>query len=186
MAHRALAVLFVALLDATVMPAMSPARAAEFSVGRLSQMHFAVIVWRFFPTIPKRFSMIPDTCKPQTDEDRTFAPIGLVSTEDSLCRIQGNGAVTTLNLDMATAFLVSPCYVLTNYRVIFGNQKSEPAADRGLCRDVSGRRQEIPCGSHQAWPVLCPFIGRTGFYCGLIPMPSTHAWARTRISAGFG
>ena len=30
------------------------------------------------------------------------------------------------------------------------------------------------------------FIGKTGFYCGLISMPSTDAWARTRISAGFG
>ena len=61
MAHRALAVLFVALLDTTVLPAMSPARAAEFSVGRLSQKHLLRIVWRFFPTIPKQF-MIPDTC----------------------------------------------------------------------------------------------------------------------------
>ena len=37
MTHRALALLFIVLLAATVVPAMPPARAAELSVGRLSQ-----------------------------------------------------------------------------------------------------------------------------------------------------
>lgn len=125
-AHRALAVLFFALLDATVMPAMSPARAAEFSVGRLSQMHFLHRVAVFSDDPETIYD--PRHLQPQTDEDRTFAPIGLISTNQPVPH--QNGAVTTLNLDMATAFLVSPCYVLTNYHVIFGNQKSEPAADR--------------------------------------------------------
>jgi V8-like Glu-specific endopeptidase len=38
--------------------------------------------------------------------------------------------MSTLRLDMATAFLVSPCYVLTNYHVVFGNRKSGPEAGR--------------------------------------------------------
>ncbi len=57
-----------------------------------------------------------------------FAPIGLISTNQPVPH--QNGTTTKSNLDMATAFLVSPCYVLTDYHVVFGNGKSEPQADQ--------------------------------------------------------
>jgi V8-like Glu-specific endopeptidase len=64
----------------------------------------------------------------QTGTDKMFAPIGLIWTNHPVPHV--SGTTTTLNLDMATAFLVSPCYVLTNYHVIFGNGKNKPEADQ--------------------------------------------------------
>jgi V8-like Glu-specific endopeptidase len=71
----------------------------------------------------------------QTGADKMFAPIGLIRTNHRVPHQSGN--VTTLNFDMATAFLVSPCYVLTNYHVIFGNRKSKPEADQDFSATFS-------------------------------------------------
>ena len=108
-ARRGLATLFAVSLAAAMGSAMPPARAAVFSDDP---------------------ETIHDPRHPQsqTGEDRMFAPIGLISTNQPVPH--QNGTTTRLNLDMATGFLVSPCYVLTNYHVVFGNRNSKPEADR--------------------------------------------------------
>ena len=57
--------------------------------------------------------------QPQNGADKIFAPIGLIWTNHPQ---PDQGAVTTSHLRMGTAFLVSPCYVLTAYHVVFGHR----------------------------------------------------------------
>jgi hypothetical protein len=53
----------------------------------------------------------------QTGADKMFAPIGLVWTNHPQ---PDQGTAARSDLHMGTAFLVSPCYVLTPYHVVFG------------------------------------------------------------------
>jgi V8-like Glu-specific endopeptidase len=64
--------------------------------------------------------------QPQTGADKMFAPIGLIWTNHRVAHQYGPRS--RMNLDMGTAFLVSPCYILTAYHVVFGNQYIEPDA----------------------------------------------------------
>ena len=98
--------------------------------------------------------MIPGTRNPQTGEDRMFAPIGLVWTERCPCRSELNAVIKTPHLDMGTGFLVSPCYVLTDYHVVFGNRNIEPEAGGGLFHDLLDWGQEVACGACQTRQVL--------------------------------
>ena len=69
-----------------------------------------------------------------------FAPIGLISTNHLVPHQSGN--TSSLDYDIATAFLVSPCYILTNYHVVFGNWKRRPevARDSSMTFSVAGRK----------------------------------------------
>jgi len=64
----------------------------------------------------------------QTGAHKMFAPIGLISSNHRVPHQYG--AISKLHFDTGTAFLVSPCYVLTAYHVVFGNGPSEPEADQ--------------------------------------------------------
>jgi hypothetical protein len=60
--------------------------------------------------------------------DRVFAPIGRILTNQRVPSPDGDGdgdrgAQRSVNLD-GTAFLVSPCYALTNYHVVFGGSRA--------------------------------------------------------------
>ena len=131
-----------------------------------------------------------------------FAPIGLISTNQPVPH--QNGATTTLNFDMATAFLVSPCYVLTNYHVVFGNLKSGPDAgqDYSMTFRVGGKKSRAVPVKHgqfyetywQDWALLqldsdaehrClgedPNIG----WVRLAPLPSDAAPDKALSTAGY-
>jgi V8-like Glu-specific endopeptidase len=99
-----------------------PSRAESFAAGPLqSWLHRAAV----FSDDPEK---IHDPRYPQsrTGEDKMFAPIGLVWTNSPVPH--DTDTMSTLRLDMGTGFLVSPCYVLTDYHVVFGNRKSGPEA----------------------------------------------------------
>ncbi len=57
--------------------------------------------------------------QPQTGADKMFAPIGLIWTNHPQ---PDQGSALTSHLRMGTAFLVSPCYVLTAYHIVFGHR----------------------------------------------------------------
>jgi len=75
------------------------------------------------------FSDAPDSIhdprhpQPQTGADKMFAPIGLVWTNHPQ---PDQGTAARSDLHMGTAFLVSPCYVLTAYHVVFGYRFRAP------------------------------------------------------------
>jgi hypothetical protein len=64
----------------------------------------------------------------QTGEVKRFAPIGLIWTNHGVPHQYGPR--TRMLLDMSTGFLVSPCYVMTAYHAVFGNEYVEPPPDR--------------------------------------------------------
>lgn len=73
----------------------------------------------------------------QSGTGKVFAPIGLIWT---VHRVEDQvGDASVMNFHMATAFLVSPCYVLTNFHVIFGTRKARPEAGRDYSATFSVR-----------------------------------------------
>jgi V8-like Glu-specific endopeptidase len=72
--------------------------------------------------------------QPQTGADRMFAPIGLIWTNHPQ---PDQGAAPTSHLHMGTAFLVSPCYVLTAYHVVFGYRTGFRKGPQQPEKDVS-------------------------------------------------
>ena len=66
--------------------------------------------------------------------DRSFAPIGRISTNQRVPDPNGENAASGQQLapmvySDGTAFLVSPCYALTNYHVVFGGSRT-PGPDK--------------------------------------------------------
>jgi V8-like Glu-specific endopeptidase len=114
-----------AILAMTVMPV----RAADFLAARADMHPQQRLLHRVtvFSDDPKTLHD-PRHEQAQTGVDKMFAPIGLIWTNQRVPH--QSGTVTTLSFDMATAFLVSPCYVLTNYHVVFGNRSRRPEADQ--------------------------------------------------------
>jgi V8-like Glu-specific endopeptidase len=121
---------FISRLVAILVLMTLPVRAAEFFIDPASQkrlLHRVAV-----------FSDDPDTIhdprhpQSQTGADRMFAPIGLFSTNHPVPHQYG---ATTISVhDTGTAFLVSPCLVMTNYHVVFGNRHVEPESGQ----DFSG------------------------------------------------
>jgi V8-like Glu-specific endopeptidase len=70
----------------------------------------------------------PRYAQTQTGSGKMFGPIGLIATNHPVPHQVGTTVIS--NNDMATAFLVSPCYILTNYHVVFGNRNMSPEKDR--------------------------------------------------------
>jgi V8-like Glu-specific endopeptidase len=64
----------------------------------------------------------------QTGADAMFAPIGVIRTNGVVPDDFGPTAPSHLHL--GTAFLVSPCYVLTDFHVVFGSRTSKPDPDQ--------------------------------------------------------
>lgn len=59
----------------------------------------------------------PRVALPRTGEDRVYAPIGVITTDAAVPASEdGKRQIRT----RGTAFLVSPCYVLSNYHAVFG------------------------------------------------------------------
>src|SRR5437870_4366338 len=111
----AMRIKFIPRLVAILAITTLPGRAAEFSGGRPSQerlLHRAAV----FSDDPETIHD-PRHSQSQTGVDKMFAPIGIFWTSHPVPHQAG--ATTTSSLDMGTAFLVSPCYVLTNYHVVF-------------------------------------------------------------------
>ena len=154
------------------------------------------------------FSDDPDTVhdprhpQSQTGVDKMFAPIGLISTNNPVPH--QSGPTTTLNRDMATAFLVSPCYILTNYHVVFGNVQSKPAADRDFsatfrvggkkARAVPEKYGEFYRFEGRDWALLLldadaehPCLGEDPDigWVQLAPLKSDDAMKKTLSSAGY-
>jgi hypothetical protein len=103
----------LAILAMTTVPAL----ASNFSTAR-AEVNAPIV---FHPVAV--FSDAPDSVhdprhpQSQTGGDRMFAPIGLIWTNHPQ---PDQGTAARSDLHMGTAFLVSPCYVLTAYHVVFG------------------------------------------------------------------
>lgn len=59
----------------------------------------------------------PRIAQPRTGDDRLYAPIGLITTDAPVVASEDGKRVIRTR---GTAFLVSPCYVLSNYHAVFG------------------------------------------------------------------
>ena len=70
----------------------------------------------------------------QTGADKMFAPIGLIWTNHPQ---PDRGTAPRSDFHMGTAFLVSPCYILTAYHVVFGYRFGFRKAEEQAERDVS-------------------------------------------------
>ena len=101
------------------------------------------IGWRCFPTVQ---TSIHDPRHPQsqTGADKMLAPIGLVWTNHPQ---PDQGTAPRSDLHMGTAFLVSPCYILTAYHVVFGYRfglrkgaQEEAEQDVSATFSVGGKR----------------------------------------------
>jgi V8-like Glu-specific endopeptidase len=61
----------------------------------------------------------PRRPQPQNGDGKIYAPIGLITPDNPVpVNIRGTNTSKT----QATAFLVSPCFIMTNYHAIFGSQ----------------------------------------------------------------
>jgi Trypsin-like peptidase domain len=86
----------------------------------------------------------PRHLQSQTGADRMFAPIGLIWTNHPQ---PDQGTAPRSDLHMGTAFLVSPCYVLTAYHIVFGyrfgprkGMQEQPERDVSATVSVGGKR----------------------------------------------
>jgi V8-like Glu-specific endopeptidase len=70
----------------------------------------------------------------QIGADKMFAPIGIIWTNNPQ---PDQGTLPRSDFHMGTAFLVSPCYVLTAYHVVFGYRLGLRRAAEEAERDVS-------------------------------------------------
>jgi V8-like Glu-specific endopeptidase len=70
----------------------------------------------------------PRHIQPQSGAGKMFAPIGLIATSHKVPHQYGPRSIPAF--DEETAFLVSPCYVLTAYHGVFGNAHAEPEPNR--------------------------------------------------------
>ena len=77
----------------------------------------------------------------QTGADGMFAPIGLFWNNQPV--VNQNGATTTAYRHRATAFLVSPCLIMANYHVVFGNRHIEPEAGQDFSGTFRVRRKNF-------------------------------------------
>jgi V8-like Glu-specific endopeptidase len=110
MGNRHLRALLLLILSGTLLCA-APARAAAHGANGL--LHEVNV----FAEDP---SLLKDPRRPQTQsgEGKVYAPIGLINTDVPVPQ-QGPGDDTEMT--QATAFLVSPCYIMTNFHAVFGD-----------------------------------------------------------------
>lgn len=122
----ALRAMFISRLAVVMMSTILPVQAAELSADPQAQgslLHRVAV----FSDDPETIHD-PRHTQSQIGADKMFAPIGIFVTNHRVPHQAG--AITIPSRDMGTAFLVSPCYVFTNYHVVFGNRKVEPEPER--------------------------------------------------------
>ena len=108
---------FILRLAAILVMTIVPVGASDFST-RGAEVNTRTLFHRVAV-----FSDAPDSIhdprhpQSQTGADKMFAPIGLVWTNHPQ---PDQGTAPRSDLHMGTAFLVSPCYALTAYHVVFG------------------------------------------------------------------
>ena len=135
---------FLLRLVAILMMTIIPVRASNFSVtsaeGNAATLLHPVAVFSDAP------DSVHDPRRPQsqTGADKMFAPIGLVWTNHPQ---PDQGTAARSDLHMGTAFLVSPCYVLSAYHVVFGYRfglrkgtQEEAEQDVSATFSVGGKR----------------------------------------------
>ena len=66
----------------------------------------------------------PRRPQPQNGDGKVYAPIGLITTDNP---VPLNARGTSTGKTQATAFLVSPCFIMTNDHAVFGSQNTAVA-----------------------------------------------------------
>lgn len=69
------------------------------------------------------FKNIPRTAQSNIGKDFAFAPIGKISSKESVTIVSPDGTKKS-GFSNGTAFMVSPCHVLTNRHVVFGDAQA--------------------------------------------------------------
>ena len=136
---------FAAILPMTVVPV----RSADFSTTGFAMTGAELNALTLFHRVAV-FSDAPDSIhdprhpQSQTGADKMFAPIGLVWTNHPQ---PDQSTAPRSDLHMGTAFLLSPCYILTAYHVVFGYRfglrkgtEEEAEQDANPARVPIGRR----------------------------------------------
>jgi hypothetical protein len=142
--QRTFSITFVLRLTAILAMTIVPVQAADFSTTGA-----AVNDRTLFQRVAV-FSDAPNSIhdprhrQSQTGADKMFAPIGLIWTNHPQ---PDQGAAARSDLHMGTAFLVSPCYILTAYHVVFGyrfgfrqGKQEEAEQDVSATFSVGGKR----------------------------------------------
>jgi V8-like Glu-specific endopeptidase len=134
---------FILVLAAILVMTIVPVRAAA-SPMTVAQLNAPTLFHRVavFSDVP---NSIHDPRHPQsqTGAGKMFAPIGLVWTNHPQ---PDQGTEPRSDYHMGTAFLVSPCYILTAYHVVFGYRfgvlkgKQEAEQDVSATFRVDGKR----------------------------------------------
>ncbi|HTI67598.1 MAG TPA: serine protease [Caulobacteraceae bacterium] len=98
--------------------------------GRIAATAAALAVSTAGPAFANVFALEgqdPRTPQPRSGPDRQYAPIGVVTTNAAVAASEdGTRQIRT----RGTGFLVSPCYVLTNYHAVFGLDYDGPDPGR--------------------------------------------------------
>lgn len=136
-------IMFILRLAAILAVTIVPVRASDLSTTG-AELNARTLFHRVavFSDIPNSIHD-PRHPQPQTGPDKMFAPIGLIWTNH---RQPDQGTTPRSDFHMGTAFLVSPCYILTAYHVVFGYRlgflkgKEEPEQDVSATFSVSGER----------------------------------------------
>src|SRR5580692_40039 len=108
---------FILRLAVILVMTIVPVGASDFSTG-VAEVNTRALFNRVAV-----FSDAPDSVhdprhpQSQTGADKMFAPSGLIWTNHPQ---PDQGTAPRSDFHMGTAFLVSPCYVLTAYHVVFG------------------------------------------------------------------
>lgn len=163
---------FILRLAAILPMTIVPVRAADFSTTGFAVTGAEVNAPTLFHRVAV-FSDAPDFIhdprhpQSQTGADKMFAPIGLVWTNHPQ---PDQGTAPRSDLHMGTAFLVSPCYVLTAYHVVFGYRlglrkgtQKEADQDVSATFSVGGKRSRACRQSMVSSPCSPAGIGRS---CG--------------------
>jgi V8-like Glu-specific endopeptidase len=135
---------FILRLAAILVMAIVPVRASDFTTAG-AELNVPTLFHRVAV-----FSDAPDSIhdprhpQSQTGADKMFAPIGLIWTNHPQ---PDQGTAPRSDFHMGTAFLVSPCYVLTAYHVVFGyrfglrkDTQEEAEQDVSATFKVGGKR----------------------------------------------
>lgn len=103
---------------------------AVFGRGWFAAAAAALAVCASAPALANVFALEgqdPRIAQPRSGPDRHYAPIGIVTTNDAVpASDEGSKRIRT----RGTGFLVSPCYVLTNYHAVFGLDYDGPDQGR--------------------------------------------------------
>ena len=104
-----------------------PARAAEFPAPQSFLSEPLLRRVNLF-SVDAQNPVDPRHAQSQTGMDKMFAPIGMIVTNHPVPDDDSPSAAS--HYRAGTAFLVSPCYIITAYHVIFGGRMTRPDPDQ--------------------------------------------------------